>query len=671
MATQDGRGQTVLRGKGNNSLGKGSAGGFGNTINTAAGGSGATVTAGADAGGRQAPGNAGISGNRQASAGDFSARLTGIEARLSLMEMGQRASQLTFSSLMDGDLKVLDLQGELKMKIGIQSDGKPGVSYHSGVAPPLPSAPSVSSRQLSYVVGWDGTFADGSPRPSDFARVDVHVGYHNDFEPDGTTAVGSLFAEGVVMLPGDIEDYWVRLVAVSAADVPSAPTDAVFVRPLPATAIAAESIAAVHLAAEIILSSTIVAGNPAGAHLEMNATGLRMTRADMTPTVVFSADEGNALITGSIQTALAGSGKDRIVFNPFPDRDWNEIRFYSPDDLTWSSLFATKDKSNQAGALGVQGFQNNTSNTVMASIYGENSLLSGVFPLTSGSADGTIAMTDGLLVSTGQTAIVGGGGPWLIHNYKRPQSGANPAAGTRDPFVGFMDTATSAVNGTSVLEFHEQTDIVGGTQHIAGIRCLGTDLGFYFGDEGYDTSPSGTPFLTVFARFAFKAYDFRSPEQYVPIATAGLATTSSEELKTDITPITEHLDPLDVFDSVDPVRFRFKDPVSNGDAVRTMWVPDLAPDEPHESQQLSPHLLAAREQKTEDGLIPVELPPVASRGANHYYGLLAEDVEAVAPDAIVQGAAGPMIDQSSMNGLLWAGIKALSEKVAALEASGS
>jgi hypothetical protein len=667
MATQDGRGQTVLRGKGNASLGKGSSGGYGNTVNTAGGASSGSVTSGADGGGRTGSSSAGISGNRQVAAGSFSARLTGLEARLSLMEMGQRASQLTFSSMLDGNLKVLDLEGELKMKIGIQSDGKPGVSYHAGVAPPRPSPPSVSSRQLSYVVGWDGTFVDATPRPSDFARIDVHVGYHNDFEPDGTTAVGSLLAEGVLMLPGDIEDYWVRLVAVSAADVPSAPTDAVFVRPLPATAIAAESIAAVHLAAEIILSSTIVAGNPSGAHLEMNATGLRMVRADMTPTVVFSADEGNALITGSIQTALAGSGKDRIVFNPFPDRDWNEIRFYAPDDLTWSSLFATKDKGNKAGALGVQGFQNFDSGTVMASIYGQSSILTGVFPLTAGSADGTIAMTDGLLVSTGQTALVGGGGPWMIHNYKRPQPGANPAAGTRDPFVGFMDTATSVVNGTSVLEFHEQTDIVGGNMHIAGIRNLGTDLGVYWGDEG----PDDRGFVNWYGRVAFKAYDFRSPETYTPIAVAGLATTSSENLKTDITPLGEHVDVLDAFDAVDPVRFRFKNPVSNGDPVRTMWVPDLVSDDPHPDHQPTAELAAAREAKTEDGYIPVELPPKPPRGPQHYYGLLAEEVEAVAPDAIVYGGAGPMIDQSSMNGLLWAAVKALSEKVAALEASGS
>lgn len=669
MTAQDGRGQTVLRGKGNASLGKGSAGGYGNTINTAGGASSGSVTSGADGGGRTGSGSAGISGNRAVSSQSFSARLTGLEARLSLMEMGTRASQLTFSSLLDGNLKVLDLEGELKMKIGMQSDGKPGVSYHSGVAPPVPSPPSLSARQLSYVVGWDGTFADNTPRPSDFARIDVHVGYHSDFEPDGSTAVGSLLAEGVLMLPGDIEDYWVRLVAVSVADVPSPPTAAVFVRPLPATAIAAESIAAVHLAAEIILSSTIVAGNPAGAHLEMNATGLRMVRADMTPTVVFSADEGNALITGSIQTALAGSGKDRIVFNPFPDRDWNEIRFYAPDDLSWSSLFATKDKGNQRGALGLQGFQNTDTGTVMAAIYGEASILQGVFPLTSGAADGTIAMTDGLLVSIAQTALVGGGGPWLIHNYKRPQSGANPAPGTRDPFVAFMDTATSAVNGTSVLEFHEQTDIVGG-QHLAGIRCLGYDIGLYWGDEGIDYDPNNVPFTTAMARFAFKAYDFRSPETYVPIATAGVATTSSETLKTDITPITSHLDPLDVIDAVDPVRFQFKDPRAGGES-RTLWLPDLMPDDPHPDHQPTPELAAAREAKTEDGLIPVELPPVPPRGGSHFYGVIAEEVAAVAPDAVVPGSAGPMIDQSSMNGLLWAGIKALSEKVAALEASGS
>ncbi len=668
MTAQDGRGQTVLRGKGNASLGQGSQGGYGNTINTAGGNSG-SVTSGASGGGTGSA--AGISGNRQVSSQSFSARLTGLEARLSLMEMGARASQLTFSSLYDGNIKVLDLQGELKMKIGVQSDGKAGVSYLSGVAPPVPTLPLVSSRQLSYVVGWDGEFAGGTPRPSDLARVDVHVGYDDDFEPSGATAVGSLLSEGVCMLPGDIEDYWVRLVAVTLSDVPSPPTDAVFVRPLPATAIAAESIAAVHLAAEIILSSTILAGNPAGAHLEMNSTGLRMVREDMTPTVVFSADEGNALITGSIQTALAGSGKDRIVFNPFPDRDWNEIRFYGPDDQTWSSLFATKDRSNRAGALGVQGFQNNTSGTVMASIYGENSMLSGVFPLVSGAADGTIAMTDGLLVSTAQTALVGGGGPWIIHNYKRPQSGANPAPGTRDPFVGFLDTATTALNGDTVIEWHEQSDIVYGTSRIVGMRNLGTDLGMWWGDEGLAQASDGSSYLALFGRFAFKPYNYRSVEGYVPIAAAGFAITSSETVKTDITPVTEHLDPLAVLDAVDPIRFQFKDPRAGGEELRVLQVPDLVPDEPGDGVELSATLTAAREDKDEHGLIPLQLPDAPPRGGNYYYGLIAEEVAAAAPDAVVQGSSGPMIDQSSMNGLLWAQIKALRGKIAALEASAS
>jgi hypothetical protein len=111
--------------------------------------------------------------------------------------------------------------------------------------------------------------------------------------------------------------------------------------------------------------------------------------------------------------------------------------------------------------------------------------------------------------------------------------------------------------------------------------------------------------------------------------------------------------------------------VSNGDAVRTMWVPDLLPDDPAEGHQPSAALAVMREQKDEHGYIPVELPPAPSRGPSHYYGVLAEEVAAVAPDAVVSGGAGPMIDQSSMNGLLWAGIKALNEKLTALEGSGS
>jgi hypothetical protein len=315
----------------------------------------------------------------------------------------------------------------------------------------------------------------------------------------------------------------------------------------------------------------------------------------------------------------------------------------------------------------VQGFQNFDAGTVMASIYGQNSILSGVFPLTSGSADGTIAMTDGLLVSTAQTALIGGGGPWMIHNYKRPQSGANPAAGTRDPFVAYLDTATSPVAGTSVLEFHEQTDLINGTYRIAGIRQLGTDMGLYFGEEAVDEFGQ----LYISGHFAFKAYDFRSPETYVPIACSQIFTVSSQEQKTDVTPIGEHLDILEVIDAVDPVRFRYANASGGDGESRTLWVPDLTPDEPADPDALHVDLVAAREQKTDEGLIPVDAGPAPSRGSRHTYGVIAEEIAAVAPDAVVTGSTGLMLNQGSMNGLLWAAVKALSEKVAALEASGS
>lgn len=648
---RDGR-ATTIRGRGNNSVG--GANPFGSTGST--GGSTGALASGSASGSRSR-GGAGITGGgAMAATRNFGARLAGIEARLSTMEMGARAGQISFTSMLDGDLTVTDLLGEVKMKIGMQSDGKPGVTYTQGAAPPMPSAPSVSARQLYIVIGWDGQFADPEqPRPSDLARVDVHVSTEADYEPSGATAVASLFSESVCIVPADIEDHWVRLVAVSLGDVPSPATAAVLVRPLPADKIAAESIAAVHLASEILLSSTIVAGDPTGAHMELNATGLRMVREDQTPTVVFSADEGNALITGSIQTALRSSGKSRIVFNPFPERDWNEIRFYAPNDENFSSLFASRDRNGKNGAIALQGPYSEGDPFVLSVNLGEDNLLAGVFNTTStADPDGTAPFSDGLLASPAQTALVGGGGPFIVHNYKRatPTSAPGPN-GSQDPFIAFTNNPTSAFNGLSVLEFHEVEDVAG--YRWGTIRNSGNDLMFKFGDG-------------PFARFAFKDYDNTQGAGYVgyvPIATAGLADLSSESSKTDITDLDEHVDPLAVVTAVKPIRFRRRGSEA-GTEDRTMWLPDPIPPEapPEVLAQLDDDLAAAREHKTDDGRIPV---PLGKRPPRHppQYGLIAEHLAPLAPDAIVPASDGvtPMLDHGSLIGLLWGAVGKLSGKV--------
>lgn len=658
----DGR-STHIRGKGNASTG-------GMTTQSSSGsGSGKTAgagTAGSRGAGRSATGGASGPGGGDAQVGragagsvqgalpDFAKKLGDIDGRLSKLEMGARAKQISFTSLMDGDMRAYNLLGELKMKIGKQSDGKYGVSYANGVAPPTPTRPLVSARQLYIVVGWDGEFADDLDRPSDLARVDVHLSTEGpDFIPTGGSSVGSIYSEGNIAIPADMQDFYIKLVAVTVADVPSAASPAEMVRPLPATAIAAESIAAVHLASEISLSSTFIAGNPTGAHVEFNASGLAMFRADQTPTVMFSTEEGNALITGSIQTALASSGKSRIVFNTFPDLDWNEIRFFSPGDTEWSSLFASRDREGKDGAIALQGFMTPDVDTfVMATILGQDSILTGVFRLDSSLPDGQSPFTDGLLTSPLQTLLIGSGGPSLIHNYKRPAPDQPAWANAYDPFIAFIDTADALVNGTSVLEFHEYAGQATGNRRIC-LRNAGTDLALDFGnvDDYY---------------LAVRNYGLGS---YAPFVCTGFASPSGRDTKENIEPLADHVDPLAVFSSVEAKRFLRKDPGANEDD--TLYVPDIHPQNldsvAAQSVESAEVIAQAREQRRPDGKIPN-----GRRGGRRQqapeYGIIAEDLREVAPEAVQEDAEGNLLVwEGSLRGLMWGGIRDLAAKVSELE----
>lgn len=660
----DGR-STHLRGKGNSSVGgltTQSSSGSGSGMSGGAGTGGSQGFGRSSTGGSSGSGGGGSTGGTPGRSGagpvqgaipDFAMKIGDIQARISKLEMGARAKQITFTSLMDGDLRAYNLLGELKMSIGKQTDGKFGVRYVNGTAPPPPTRPLVSARQLYIVVGWDGEFGEDFEKPSDFARVDVHLSTTGpDFEPTGATSVGSIYSEGNVSIPADMQDFYIKLVAVTLADVPSSPSPVEMVRPLPATAIAAESIAAVHLASEISLSSTFIAGDPTGAHVEFNASGLAMFRADQTPTVMFSTEEGNALITGSIQTALASSGKSRIVFNTFPDLDWNEIRFFGPGDKEWSSLFASRDREGKDGAIALQGFMTpGVDDFVMMNVLGQDSILSGVFRLDTTLPNGQSPFTDGMLTSPLQTLMIGSGGPSLIHNYKRPAPDQPGWINNYDPFFGFIDTADALINGTSVLEVHEYQSNVGNRR--VSLRNAGTDCMIDFG-------------VRELYSIGFESYD---GSEYIPILYSVSGSSSGRDVKEDIEPLADHVDPAAVFTTVEAKRYRRKNPTTSEDD--TMWVPDVYPENLNAVSAQSPEtaqVVAEARKHKRGGKIPN-----GTRGGRRprpvEYGIIAEEVREVAPDAVFEDDKGRlMVNDASLRGLMWAQIRNLTLKLDELEA---
>lgn len=246
----------------------------------------------------------------------YSKLIADLNDKIENMSAAQRVSQFGYTSIENSHVNVYDALGQARSRIGKQDDGKFAVKYYNGDNPPLPSQPVVIAKQLSAVISHDGSFANGKATPSDLERFDVHVSKSAQFVPDGTTIFGDLPASGgAVSVVLDNTTHYVKVVAVSSSNVPSAPTDAESVLPYPATEIAAGSIGANELASNIVLTTTITAGDPGASHIQIDPSGLHGFNDYLNETLSFDTATGNAVIVGTIKTSNSGP---RIIFNEDP-----------------------------------------------------------------------------------------------------------------------------------------------------------------------------------------------------------------------------------------------------------------------------------------------------------------------------------------------------------------
>ncbi|WP_278372231.1 hypothetical protein [Brevibacterium casei] len=103
--------------------------------------------------------------------------------------------QLANSSLENGTLDVNDADGNLRMMVGLQDDGRQTVTVIGGPTPPTPSAPQVSVDNGTIVARWDGNFVDELVAPTDWARTEIHaVPGAAEFVPTRATARDSIVA---------------------------------------------------------------------------------------------------------------------------------------------------------------------------------------------------------------------------------------------------------------------------------------------------------------------------------------------------------------------------------------------------------------------------------------------------------------------------------------------
>lgn len=150
------------------------------------------------------------------------ARLAILERKINILS---RVSPFVNASVENTSVSVYDDDGSLRALIGQQADGTTAVNVTNGPAPAAPSAPVLASILGGVSAAWDGTFADGSPTPLDFARVEIHASPESGFTPDATTLQGTLESPrgGTLSVPSS-DIVYVLLLARNTSGTASAPS---------------------------------------------------------------------------------------------------------------------------------------------------------------------------------------------------------------------------------------------------------------------------------------------------------------------------------------------------------------------------------------------------------------------------------------------------------------
>ncbi|MGA5670086.1 hypothetical protein ACPCTG_31970 [Streptomyces pseudogriseolus] len=258
---------------------------------------------------------------------DFASELGRLSNEIKDIKRGQRYAH--GGSIENAALEVKDDTGTVRAVIGVQPDGTVGLVAYDGPAPGAPTAPQVTATIGGLRVVWDGALADGSTLPADFDHVAVHVSTSSGFTPSAETFAGTITKAGdggmLPVLPLPYEAHYVRLTAVNTSGNASGPSEETEATPIKvdgpdleagsvtAAAIQAGAVTAEKLEAVLQLVTRLVAGDPAGARVELNEDGLRVYNTAGDLTIRFDAADGSAVFTGTITGSTVTGGLIRTA----------------------------------------------------------------------------------------------------------------------------------------------------------------------------------------------------------------------------------------------------------------------------------------------------------------------------------------------------------------------
>ncbi|MEU0236789.1 hypothetical protein ABZ234_03795 [Nocardiopsis sp. NPDC006198] len=268
---------------------------------------------------------------------EYAREVAKLRAEVTTLKRGQRAGQLAHSSLEEGQtIEVRDETGTLRGRWG-WVDGAVGVVTEGGDPVSAPTAPTVTPSLGGLRVTWDGLLSGDPAIPVDFDHMAVHVSTETGFTPSAATYVGSIRRAGeggmLPVIPLPYVEHYVVLIPVTTGGVQGAPSAEVSATPLQTSGIdlEADSVEAVHikagaveadkLQAVLALVTTIIAGIPGAARVEMDQDGLRgyntgnelIFAIDSSGNAVFSGDIVASEISGSRFSLTSSSGATGVI----------------------------------------------------------------------------------------------------------------------------------------------------------------------------------------------------------------------------------------------------------------------------------------------------------------------------------------------------------------------